>query len=177
MGVLFSNTGMDGHDGPSQAEIRMHGSNVVRSERGGTMRLLQIGRTKLRVLIVSAVLSFILPSAASFSQDLTVLFGTHTSGAGKGFSASHFDSKTGVLSQPELLTEAPAPAYFVLAAGQTRLYTCNWNGFVTSYAVANGGKSLTLLNKVPSEGGDPSYISLDKTGKYIFVANYEGEAS
>jgi 6-phosphogluconolactonase len=30
------------------------------------------------------------------------------------------------------------------------------------------------LNKVPSEGGDPSYISLDKTGKYIFVANYQG---
>jgi 6-phosphogluconolactonase len=61
-----------------------------------------------------------------------------------------------------------------LAAGQTRLYTCNSNGFVSAYSVANGGRSLALLNKVPSEGGDPSYISLDKTGKYVFVANYQG---
>jgi 6-phosphogluconolactonase len=103
-----------------------------------------------------------------------VLFGTHTSGAGKGFSASHFDAKTGVLRPPEFVTEAAGPAYFVLASGGTRLYTCNSNGFVSAYSVANGGRSLTLLNKVSSEGGDPSYISLDKTGKYIFVANYQG---
>jgi 6-phosphogluconolactonase len=138
------------------------------------MRRFQIGRTPLRVLISTVALWFILASTASPGQDFTVLFGTHTSGPGKGFSASQFDSKTGVLSPPEFLTEASAPAYFVLAAGQTRLYACNSDGFVSAYAVANGGRSLTLLNKVPSEGGDPSYISLDKTGKYIFVANYQG---
>jgi 6-phosphogluconolactonase len=164
---------MDGHEGPSQAEIECTDATLSKQEKGWTMRRFRIGRTTSRVLI-STALSFILASAASLAQDLTVLFGTHTSGAGKGFSASRFNSKTGILSQPEFLIEAPAPAYFVLAAGQTRLYACNSNGFVSAYAVANGGRSLTFLNKVPSEGGDPSYISLDKTGKYIFVANYQG---
>jgi 6-phosphogluconolactonase len=138
------------------------------------MRLFQIVKATSRALSSTVSLGFILASTASLGQDLTVLFGTHTSGAGKGFSASHFDAKTGVLRPPEFVTEAAGPAYFVLASGGTRLYTCNSNGFVSAYSVANGGRSLTLLNKVSSEGGDPSYISLDKTGKYIFVANYQG---
>jgi 6-phosphogluconolactonase len=45
---------------------------------------------------------------------------------------------------------------------------------VSAYSVADAGRSLTLLNKVSSEGGDPSYVSLDKTGKYLFDANYQG---
>jgi 6-phosphogluconolactonase len=113
-------------------------------------------------------------SSMGVAQDLTVLFGTHVAGAGKGFSASHFDAKTGALAAPEFVAEAAGPAYFMFAAGGTRLYTCNSNGFVSAYSVSDAGRSLTLLNKVSSEGGDPSYISLDKTGKYIFVANYQG---
>jgi 6-phosphogluconolactonase len=108
------------------------------------------------------------------AQDLTVLFGTHVAGPGKGFSVSSFDSKTGALGKPEFVIEAEAPAYFILADGDRRLYTCNSTGFVSAYAVADGGRSLKLLSKVPSGGGDPSYISLDKTGKYLFVANYDG---
>jgi 6-phosphogluconolactonase len=125
-------------------------------------------------ITASAALCLIVAPLAAIGQSSTVLFGTHVAGPGKGFSASYFDAKTGVLSRPEFVTESPAPAYFVLAAGQTRLYTCNSDGFVSAYSVTNEGRSLTLLNKVPSEGGDPSYISLDKSGKYIFVANYQG---
>lgn len=137
------------------------------------MRRFRAGQIGSRALILAAI-GFILTPVVSSGQDLTVLFGTHVSGAGKGFSASHFDAKTGVLSQPQFVTEAGGPAYFVLAAGQTRLYTCNSDGFVSAYSVTSGGRTLTLLNKVPSEGGDPSYVSLDKTGKFLFVANYQG---
>jgi 6-phosphogluconolactonase len=135
------------------------------------MRRFRTGQIRSRVLISAAICLIPISSAG---QDLTVLFGTHVSGAGKGFSASHFDAKSGVLSQSKLVTEAGGPAYFVLSARQTRLYTCNSDGFVSAYSVTNGGRSLTLLNKVPSEGGDPSYISLDKTEKFLFVANYQG---
>ena len=34
--------------------------------------------------------------------------------------------------------------------------------------------SLTFLNEVPSRGADPCYITVDKTGKYVLVANYTG---
>jgi 6-phosphogluconolactonase len=123
---------------------------------------------------VLTVLCLGLAAQAMAAQDLTVLFGTHVAGPGKGFSVSTFDSKTGALGKPEFVTEAEGPAYFILADGGKRLYTCNSTGFVSAYSVANQGRSLTLLNKVSSEGGDPSYISLDKTGKYVFVANYQG---
>jgi 6-phosphogluconolactonase len=128
----------------------------------------------VRVRCTLVLIGLGMASSGLVAQDLTVLFGTHVAGAGKGFSASHFDAKTGVLGVPEFVTEAAGPAYFVIAAEGTRLYTCNSTNFVSAYAVADAGRSLTLLNKVPSEGGDPSYISLDKTGKYIFVANYQG---
>src|SRR5262249_40534963 len=38
---------------------------------------------------------------------------------------------------------------------------------------AQTGK-LTLLNQVASMGADPCHISLDHTGKFVFVANYSG---
>jgi 6-phosphogluconolactonase len=138
------------------------------------MGLLRVGRLVWRRWMAMGAAWLVMSPMTLGGQDLTLLFGTHTSGAGKGFSASHFDQKTGFLSQPEFVAEAAGPAYFVLADGETRLYTCNSNGFVSAYSVADRGRMLTLLNKVPSEGGDPSYISLDKTGRYIFVANYQG---
>ena len=111
------------------------------------------------------------PAAAA---DLTVYFGSHTAGPGKGFSASHFDTVTGALSKPEFLLETPAPAYYIIAPGGRRLYSCNSTGFVSAYSIDPASAQLKLINQKPSGGGDPSYISLDRTGRYVFVANYEG---
>jgi len=113
-------------------------------------------------------------TAASGAEDLSVLFGTHVSGPGLGFSIAHFDTTTGVLTKPKFLLEASAPAYFVFAKGGRMLYTCNSPGFVSAYKVDPAKEELTFLNQQPSGGGDPSYISLDKTEKYVFVANYQG---
>jgi len=109
------------------------------------------------------------PAAAA---DLTVYFGTHTAGPGKGFSVSHFDTLTGALSKPEFLLETPAPAYFVIAPGGRRLYSCNSTGFVSAYSIDPATAQLKLINQKPSGGGDPSYISLDRTGHYVLVANF-----
>ena len=111
----------------------------------------------------------LLPAAAA---DLTVYFGTHTAGPGKGFSVSHFDTVTGALSKPAFLLETPAPAYFVIAPGGRRLYSCNSTGFVSAYSIDPASAQLKLINQKPSGGGDPSYISLDRTGHYVLVANY-----
>jgi 6-phosphogluconolactonase len=113
----------------------------------------------------------LLPAGAA---ELTVYFGTHTAGPGKGFSVSHFDPVTGALSKPEFQLETPAPAYFVIAPGGRRLYSCNSTGFVSAYSIDPATAQLKLIDQKPSGGGDPSYISLDRTGHYVFVANYEG---
>ena len=127
---------------------------------------------KIGILQIGA-LALALSHAAS-GEDLFVYFGTHTAGPGKGFSLAHFDTATGALSKPEFLLEAPAPAYFIIAPDGKHLYTCNSTGFVSAYAIDRATAHLTLLNQVPSGGGDPSYISLDRTARYVFVANYAG---
>jgi 6-phosphogluconolactonase len=126
----------------------------------------------LAPLLVAATWASLAPPLAA--ADLTVYFGTHTAGPGKGFSVAHFNTETGALSKPEFLLETPAPAYFVIAPGGRRLYSCNSTGFVSAYSIDPATAQLHLINQKPSGGGDPSYISLDTTGHYVFVANYDG---
>jgi 6-phosphogluconolactonase len=120
---------------------------------------------------------FLLMAAVAPAQvpaEVKVLFGTHTAGPGKGFSISTFDTATGALGKPEFLQEVPAPAYYIVTKDGRFLYTCNSTGFVSAFTIEPGTEKLTLLNQVPSGGGDPSYISLDRTGRFVFVANYAG---
>jgi 6-phosphogluconolactonase len=139
----------------------------------------RIGKEKdiaIRALVFVAVSCCVAlgttPSATA--EDLTVLFGTHVSGPGKGFSIAHFDTTSGLLTKPTFMLEAASPAYYVIAPGGRRLYTCNSLGFVSAYSLEDSTGKLRFLNQKPSGGGDPSYISLDRTSKYVFVANYEG---
>lgn len=43
---------------------------------------------------------------------------------------------------------------------------------VSAFAVDAKSGKLTLLNQLPALGEDPCYLSFDKTGKYLLVANY-----
>jgi 6-phosphogluconolactonase len=126
----------------------------------------------------SAFLVLLYYSAATIStaraEDAFVLFGSHSSGPKIGFSIARFDLTTGTLATPNFLLESSAPAYFVLGRDERLLYTCNSEGFVSAYKVDPSKGELTFLNKQPTGGGDPSYVSLDKNEKYVFVANYQG---
>ncbi len=108
--------------------------------------------------------------------EMFVYFGSHSPAPGAGFSLARFDTDTGALSKPEFLLEAKEPAFFVISADGSRLYTCNSGtpGGLSSYAVELGTGHLTLLNRVLAGGGDTSFISLDKVGRHVLVANYDG---
>jgi 6-phosphogluconolactonase len=43
---------------------------------------------------------------------------------------------------------------------------------VSAFAVDRKSGKLTLLHQMPALGEDPCYLSFDKTGKYLLVANY-----
>jgi 6-phosphogluconolactonase len=120
--------------------------------------------------------------ATASAADMFVFFGTHTTGPGKGFSLAHFDTATGALTTPVFLQEAADPAYFILHPDGRHLYTCNSileyqgkpGGSLSAYAIDPATARLTLLNRQPSYGGDPSYVSFDRTLHFLFVANYQG---
>jgi 6-phosphogluconolactonase len=47
------------------------------------------------------------------------------------------------------------------------------SGSVSAYSIDGTTGKLTLLNQRPSYGNGPCYISIDKTGKWAFIANYQ----
>ena len=120
--------------------------------------------------------------AANAAHDFFAYFGTGRSGANIGFSIAHFNSDTGVLTVPTLAPTAAAPNIFVLSADGRFLYTCHAGrtfqdqpgGGVGAFAVDPGTGGLTALNAVASGGADPGFISLDRTGRFALVANYNG---
>ena len=94
-----------------------------------------------------------------------------------GITVAEFDSDTGKLSTPRLVTETRDPAHFTLSADGKRLYMCNTGtpGGVSAFAVEDKKTgALKLLNYKESKGRGPSYVSVDKTGHYVLDANYGG---
>ena len=132
---------------------------------------------KTRLLrLVFAVLAVACVSSLAAGADMYVFYGTHRAGPGIGFSVGHFDTDTGVLTTPRFDVEAVEPAFFVIHPDGRHLYTCNSGspGGVSAYAIDPKNAHLTLLNKEPSGGDDASYVCLDRTGRFVFVANYSG---
>ena len=128
------------------------------------------------------LLLILLIIAAPMAQglDMLVYFGTHASGPGIGFSLARFNTDTGALTKPAFLIEDQMPAYFVIHPNGRLLYTCNstntlhGEGWISAYLINPKTGQLTLLNRQPSGGANPSYISLDMTLRYALVANYQG---
>jgi 6-phosphogluconolactonase len=120
-----------------------------------------------------------LPARAA---DMLVYLGTHRSGPNIGFSLAHFDFHTGALARPEFLQESAAPSFFVIHPDGKHLYACNSidsyrgkpEGTLSAYAIQPKTGKLALLNCTPTGGAEPCYISLDRTGRYAFAANYDG---
>ncbi len=83
----------------------------------------------------------------------------------------------GRLSAPRLVIETRDPAHFTVSADGKRLYLCNTGtpGGVSAFAVEDAkAGALRLMNYKESKGRGPSYVSVDKSGRYVLDANYGG---
>ncbi len=113
--------------------------------------------------------------------------GTYTEKESKGIYAYQFDSASSGLTPLGLAAETTNPSFlaidpshrFVYAVNEVGKYKDASSGVVSAFAIDSQkgfgptGK-LQLLDEVASRGADPCYISFDKTGKYVLVANYTG---
>lgn len=109
--------------------------------------------------------------------------GTYTTKtSSKGIYVYRFDATSGKLSAMAVAAESMDPSFVAAHPNGKYLYAVNEvgnyggkaSGAVSAYAIDRKTGKLTLLNQVASGGADPCYVSLDKTGKYVFVANYTG---
>jgi 6-phosphogluconolactonase len=147
-------------------------------------RIRQIPRGIAAFLILA--LTILCAEAAPAShKNYFVYVGTYTAEAGstsKGIYAYRFDSDTGELSSIGVAAETTNPSFlavhpnhrFLYAVNETGNYQGQKSGAVSAFSIDRATGKLTLLNEVASKGADPCYITVDKTGKYVLVANYTG---
>lgn len=108
--------------------------------------------------------------------------GTYTRGDSKGIYAFRYDPQSADAISLGLVADTANPSFLAVSSNQHFLYAVNEltqyqgtsSGAVTAFAIDQAGGKLSQLNELPSRGADPCYISLDKTGKYLLVANYTG---
>src|SRR5215472_7557998 len=99
----------------------------------------------------------------------------------KGIYAFRFDEASGKLSSLGVAAESQNPSFLAVHPSGKYLYAVNEtskfgneeSGAVSAFSIDRKSGKLTLLNQVASRGAGPCHISLDKTGHYVLVANYD----
>ncbi len=111
-----------------------------------------------------------------------VYVGTYTEQKSKGIYVYRFDPTTGHSTSLGLAAESVNPSFlttdpsrrFLYAVNELSQYEGRSSGGVSAFAIDPGTGKLTFLNEVPSGGAGPCHLAVDKTGKYLLVANYGG---
>lgn len=100
---------------------------------------------------------------------------------GKGIYLFEADLRSGELSLLKLAAPTVSPSWLALHPTGRYLYSVNevsdyqWNsGSVSAFSVNRSTGDLRVLNVVSSHGAGPTHLSIDATGRYVFVANYVG---
>jgi 6-phosphogluconolactonase len=110
-----------------------------------------------------------------------VYVGTYTQAASKGIYAYRFQPAAGKLTSIGLAAETPSPSFLAVHPSGRYLFAANEhetgdgpgkNNSVSAFAIDPKTGALRFLNKVSSRGEGPCHVSIDKTGKTLFVANY-----
>jgi len=111
-----------------------------------------------------------------------VYIGTYTAKGSKGIYSCRFDPATDRLDSMGLAAETADPSFLAVDPSRRHLYAVNEvsefqghsSGGVSAFTVAPGTGKLTFLNEVASGGAGPCHLTVDKTGKFVLVANYGG---
>src|SRR3984957_3535908 len=132
------------------------------------------------LMLLTLVLSAAAAPASHKSYFMYV--GTYTAegSTSKGIYVYRFDPAGGGLTALGLAAPTTNPSFLAVHPNHRFLYAVNEignykgekSGGVSAYAIDAATGKLNLINEVASKGADPCYITVDKTGKYVLVANY-----
>jgi len=101
----------------------------------------------------------------------------------KGIYVSRFNPATGKVSRPELAAEIVNPAFLAVHPNRKFLYVAtedplslgpdfDHQSYLSAFAIDSATGKLHLLNTLPTGGTSTCYISIDKTGHYVLMANF-----
>lgn len=135
--------------------------------------------------------------AAAQGGDFFMYFGTYTGfkfvshsapiGVGdshsKGIYVSRFHAATGEISEPELAAEIVNPSFLTVRPNHRFLYAVSEDplslgppldhaSYVSAFAIDPATGKLRLLNTIPTGGTSTCHLSMDKTGRFVLLANF-----
>jgi 6-phosphogluconolactonase len=169
-------------------------SFLPRNEGGKEIQFVRNCRRTVFLLFVFVIAASVCRAQAG---DFYMYFGTYTGfkfvshsatiGVGesnsKGIYVSKFHAATGEIGQPELAAEIANPSFLTVSPNHEFLYAVSEDplslgppldhaSYVSAYAIDHTTGKLRLLNTVPTGGTSTCYLSTDKTGKYVLLANF-----
>lgn len=130
----------------------------------------------------AALGAYPLASLAQTSGETLLFVGTQTTNGSKGIYAYSFNSVTGELTEKGLAVEAEMPTFLALSPDKKTLFAANEldeyegkkSGAVSSFAIDRRTAKLKKVNEVSAGGPETCHVSVDHTGRCVFVANYGG---
>ncbi|CAA9290454.1 MAG: 6-phosphogluconolactonase [uncultured Chloroflexi bacterium] len=112
---------------------------------------------------------------------MIVYVGTNTGpGKAEGIGVFRLDESTGALSHVQTVP-AENPTWVTLDPQERFLYTGTRtmqatsgpvNSSIEAYAIDQGTGTLSFVNRQPSGGNGPAYVSVHPSGRCVFAANY-----
>jgi 6-phosphogluconolactonase len=147
-------------------------------------------KTEYSASRVAAVQRFFLAAVMAIATILSVhaaaakdrvYIGTYTDHGSQGIYVCEFDPSSGTLTPPELAAATVNPSFLAIAPDRQFLYAINETdhfngqpyGGVSAFSIAPDTGKLTLLNQVSSLAPGPAYITLDRSGHFVLIANYD----
>jgi len=118
--------------------------------------------------------------AKQIIKEFRLYVGTYTHGKSKGIYIYRMDPSSGNLEYMGEIVGVENPSFLDIDPKKQYLYAVNElkesdgkpSGAVSAFSIDSKTGKLTYLNKQPSHGIDPCHLSVDKTGKFVLVANY-----
>ncbi len=149
-------------------------------------------RSAIFLLPLSAPLIFLFSNRAqekpTAQQQYIAYVGTYTTSGdwrgqtkSKGIYGYRFDPEKGAFTPMGVAAETIDPSFLAVHPSGKYLYVVNeignfnggTTGAVSAFAIDRKTGALKLLNQVSSRGAGPCHLSVDKTGNFVLVANYD----
>ncbi len=138
------------------------------------MRILKLAFLLLPFLLMQACTS---PKA-----EYLVYAGTYTGHGSDGIYAYRFNPDQGALTAIGLVANTDNPSFIAIDSAGRFLYAVNEldsfqnqpSGAVSVFEIDKKSGQLKLLQQISSLGAAPAHVSIDKSGRFLLVANYNG---
>ena len=114
------------------------------------------------------------------ARELLMYVGTYTSGKSEGIYLYRLSLADGSLKRVGVTGGVQNPSYLTLDPTRRFLYSVEEteefegakSGAVSAFAIDQRDRSLRFINRQPSAGGAPCYVTVDNAGRRVLVANY-----